>query len=229
MWVSVIIATVVLAPPSENAVRKQEIQRILRVAESTAPDKITETIKRLTSQNPSWQRVIALKSLRAHHIPKATPYLRKLVNDPNIEVSTEALIRLCQFRPTKKLWQRLGKLRERGVSLRRAFQTGEYRGRPIYRTEAAEFLVQSLSHANVYTRLDGALGLVELRQEPSFTVALGVFQELLESGTVHERRLVVHHMYTSYREPRFLPLIKLAQEDQDSSVRRLANNLMERQ
>ena len=152
-----------------------------------------------------------------------------MLDDSDVDVSTEALIRLCQFRPSPALWKRLAKLRGRGVNLRRAFQTGELKGRPIYRVEAAEFFVQSLSHTNVYTRLDGALGLVELREEPSLTIALNVFKELLVSGTVNERRLVVHHMYTSYREPRFLPLIKQAQQDANASVQRLANILMDRQ
>jgi len=120
-------------------------------------------------------------------------------------------------------------LRDRGVNLRRAFQTGEYRGRPIYRTEAAEFFVKNLSHANVYTRLDGAIGLVEIGQEPSLRVALRVFKELLDTGPVPVRRLVVHHMFTSFREPRFLALIKQAQQDEDSSVKRLADTLMDRQ
>jgi len=229
MWIItfIVAGTLVSSPPVED--KRLRISAILQQAQSTKAIDVAATVDRLSPKNPKWERVLTLKSLREHHRRKTVALLRKLTRDEDVDVRTEATIRLCQFKPTKANWELLSSLRDRGVNLRRAFQTGENRGRPIYRTEAAEFFVKNLSHANVYTRLDGAIGLVEIGQEPSLSVALRVFKELLDTGPVPVRRLVVHHMYTSFREPRFLALIKQAQQDEDSSVKRLADTLMDRQ
>ena len=229
MWISILVTSFLFAVPPANSDKRAEIRSILERSGSTDRQDIESTLALLKTSNPTWKRVLTLKSLGNHHRKMAMPVVQRLMADNDIDVRTEATIRLCQWAPTKKRYAALAALRDRGVSLRRAFQTGEVKGRPQYRAEASKFFVDSLSHSSIYTRLDGALGLVEIGQEPSMGVALDVYEETLKVGTVDERRLAVHHMYVSFREPKFLRLINLARNDEDATVKRLAETLLERQ
>ena len=228
MITSAIIVTVLFAPPTSESFKRDRVQHISEMSANAQPAGITAFTSLLTRELPTWERIVVLKMLKPHHRPAALKAVKRLMKHPDIHVRTEATIRSHQWSPTLESLKALESFRSRGVNLRRAFQTGEVRGRPTYRADGPAFFLGSMSHPNVYSQLDGALGLVEQGDEPAASVALGVFEAVLKKGSVNERRLAVHHMHTSFREPRFVPLVKLASDDPDETVSRLATTLLER-
>ncbi|MEC8023081.1 MAG: hypothetical protein VX223_04055 [Myxococcota bacterium] len=228
MITTAIIVTVLFAPPSNESFKRDRVQQISDMAADARPAGISAFTSLLTRELPSWERIVVIKMLKPYHRTAALRAVKRLMKHPDIHVRTEATIRSHQWSPTSESLKALETFRSRGVNLRRAFQTGEVRGRPTYRADGPAFFLGSMSHSNVYSRLDGALGLVEQGDEPAASVAIGVFEAILKEGSVNERRLAVHHMYTSFREPRFVPLVKLASDDPDETVSRLATTLLSR-
>ena len=228
MVISALVVSFLLAPPVDRDRQRTRIAEISRLASVKEPRSIQALITLTQPGHPKWERILALKLLNEHHRNDALKSVREAFKDSDLDIRTEAAIRLHQWRPDRATLQALQMLRKRGANLRRAFQTGERRGRPLYRADAAAFFRESMSHDNVYTKLDGALGLVEMAVEPDRGRALETFAAILKSTNVSERRAAVHYMFTSFSEPGFLPLIREASEDPDDGVKGLALQLLER-
>lgn len=211
-------------PPDGDALdrnaRVARAEAILRLGTSRAADDMDELI-RVLAEGADWERVIAAKAVRPSHAKRAVPLLMALQNSTDPVLEVEATIALHRLQPTRESLAHLERLRDRGSKLRVALQTGEQNGRPLYDATAASFFRGSVAHRLLMTRLDGALGLVEMggayRKE-----GLAVLQKALESHVPDERRLAVRVLRVQYDEPGFVPLLESAATDPDETVRTIA-------
>ena len=200
-------------------------EQILRLGASTAPKDKELLFRILTGDVTPLERLAAIKALGPAHRAEAIVPLEKLIDDTDPGVALEATVVLHRFRPTPKTMARLEGFRDRGARLRGAFQTGEEHARPTYGVSAVEFFRKSAEHPLLQTRLDGALGLVELGANPR-DEGLKVIREALSSTNPAERRTVVRVLNVQYDEPAFVALLDQAKRDPDEEIRVLAANIL---
>ncbi len=149
--------------------------------------------------------------------------------DPDPGIRTEATIRVYRWTRSRAAFDRLVVLRDFGSNLRRAFQTGNVKGRPVYADErAANFFQGSMRHSLSYTRLDGALGLIEMNREPARAQGLKLIEEVLASDSWGDRLAAVRYMSVEYTEGGFAPLLRTASTDRDSRVQAAALEILAR-
>lgn len=233
MPLGIIAVFLITAPPNgERTHAEQTAERTVRVkvlyelGSQRSDSAARELMQVARTGRAVWERQAALQALSAHHKHLAEPVVRALMKDPELAIQTEATVRHYQWTQSPNTLKALEALRKYGSSLRRAFQTGEKAGRPTYGKGAAAFLRQSLHHSLVYTRLDGALGLVELGTRPHAQEGLLVISNALRSGDPSERLIAVKHLSVSYDEPEFRLLLETATQDSNAAVAQAAKNIL---
>lgn len=227
-----LVATLALAAPPAATSQENRLVRVSQIqtlADSRSPADIDTLIKLLNSAAPVYELQAAIGTLREWHKTAVTPVLRRLISHPDKSVGLEAAVTHYRWTRAKKTLKVLQRLRSLGSNLRRAFQTGQERGRPLYDDILAEaFFKKSLAHSLVYTRLDGALGLIEQSEPAGIALGLAALEEALESSDTEVRMAAVKYMSVQYDEPAFGPLLLRAVEDSDSAVRGAARNILSR-
>ena len=217
------------ATDAQQKDRSRRVAKIFKLAQSgNAAD--TETLLALARKpGTAWERSAALQALTDRHKDLALATLRTLVRDPDSAVRTEANIRVYRWTRSKESLAALVKLRDYGSNLRRAFSTGEKNGRPVYDDpRAVAFFHGSLTHTLVYSRLDGALGLIEIGKEPDRSKGLRVIADALTSPDWSARVAAVRYMGVQFDEDGFKPLLRSATEDRDSRVQAAARTILAR-
>ncbi len=214
------------APPGtiDRNARATRAEEILRLGASVAPED-EGTFLRILEEGADWERAIAAKAVTSRHSKRAIPTLVILERSADPIVEFEATVALHRLRPGRETLNHLERLRDRGGKLRRALQTGERSGRPTYPEEASAFFRGSVAHPLLMTRLDGALGLVELGGK-YLAEGLEALTKAMASPTPDERRLAVRVMRVQYHEPAFVPLLESAANDPDETVRVLARGIL---
>ena len=222
--VSILMAT----PPAETPNRedrRREVADVLKLGLSDRPVDRKAFLTTLSSPGALWKRVAAIHSLRDVHKPKALPIIRRLAKHHDVAIRIPALIQWVRWEFNPASLRDLTNQRGLGASLRSAFQTGEVKGRPLYRAEAATFFREGLAHSSRYARLDAAMGCVEMMLEPLRSKGLRVLKESLADKDAAIRLLAVRYLSVQYREPAFGPLLKTASQDTDPAVRETALRL----
>ena len=210
---------------AERARQVDRVQEIFRLGASKQAKDQATFFRILSGAVSPWERLAAIKSLRPAHQAEAIVPLQTLIDDADPYVALEATVALHRFRPTPTTLSRLDGLRGRGARLRGAFQTGESHGRPTYTEGAVAFFEKSAAHALLETRLDGALGLVELGGH-SREHGLKVLRQTLESSDPGVRRTLVRVLNVQYDESAFIPMLEQATRDPDESIRTIAGNIL---
>ena len=226
------IATLVLATPpaaSQQEDRLVRVSQIQTLADSRSPADVDTLVKLLSSPAPVYELQAAIGTLREWHKPAVTPVLRRLISHPDKSVGLDAAVAHYRWTRDKKTLKVLERLRDLGSNLRRAFQTGQERGRPLYDDKkATAFFKKSLAHPLVYTKLDGALGLIEQAEPAGIALGLAALEEALEADESEVRMAAVKYMSVQYDEPAFGPLLLRAVEDSDTAVRAAARGILSR-
>jgi len=229
--ITLLISVVILsAPPAGNQQleRRQRVTEIHALAKADSPDKIKAYVAVLNS-GEVWEKHAALLALRAAHKPFVKRVLNSMVSSKKPTLRLEACVQRYRMGRSKKNALCLKKLRDLGSNLRRAFQTGEKRGRPVYDKRGEAFFLESVRHSNLYTRLDGALGLIEHDPKGRGKAGLVVFEQELNSARVEQRRTVVRHLSVQYSDHGLRKLLESARKDVDPTVRAVAEEILARQ
>lgn len=203
--------------PEEVAVRQARIQEIYEIGASRAPADIARLMDVIRTVATDWERVAGLQALAPHHRAAAHSIVTTLASHTDTAIRVEATIKLHVFDPSKENAALLAALRPLGATLRRAFRTGDDRGRPLYLPAAAAFFRESAKHPLVFTRLDGAMGLVEIGG-PHLAEGVAVLETVLSSTDPTDRLLALRHFKVSYDEPALQLLVVQAADDPDARV-----------
>ncbi len=228
-----IIAVVLLAAPptaDELAQRRARVSELHQLADARDTGGVTYYLEILKGLKTPWELSTALGALGPHHKHQGAPVIAALLNAPGTTMGVKRAAAIAHYRWTadKRTLAVLSKMRASGASLRQAFQTGHDRGRPLYHKTAAAFFRDSAKHALVHTRLDGALGLIEIGTEPHHKEGIAVLTGVLKSANADHRALAVQHMSVSYPEPAFRPLLERATSDPDLTVQARASQILGR-
>jgi hypothetical protein len=200
-------------------------EEILRIGASTAAADQAMIQRLLTGAVTPLERHAAIKAVRSHHAAIALAPLQTLIDDPDPSIALDATVALHRLRPSPKTLARLEGLRDRGAKLRAAFVAGEVHGRPTYTDAGLAFFRRSAVHPLLETRLDGALGLVELGGDPR-KEGLVVLKQALGSPSPADRKRVVRMLNVQYDEPAFVTFLEQAKADPDEEVKSLAVNIL---
>jgi HEAT repeat protein len=228
--VCTLVVLVLTSPPSPEQLeeQRQRVQAIYALGEAEDDASLSQLLTILRDSDKDWEQLAALQALREGHRERALPTVQSFLRHPDPALRTAAAVRSYQWAPEQRVLHMLESLRAYGGALRRAFQTGEREGRPLYRPEALKFFEASAAHSQIVTRLDGAMGLVEIGTEPQISRGLQVIRTILGSSEPSERRLAVQHLSVQYVEPALRPLLETAAADNDAQVSRLAREILQR-
>ncbi len=231
MALGIIAALLLSAPPSaqELAQRRARIAEIHQLADMRDLQSIAHYVSLAAEAKTPWERSAAMQALMPHHKERGAPLLAKLLKTRGLgtDVRLAAAVKHYQWTQSKDTLAVLVGLRGLGASLRRAFQHGHERGRPLYHPGAAAFFTASAGHPMIHTKMDGALGLIELGA-PHKTKGLQVLEAALFSKDAADRAAAVRYMSVSYDEPAFKPLLQRAVTDSDLNVRAHAEQILQR-
>jgi hypothetical protein len=217
------------APPSADvdiSSKRFRMAEIRTLAKSDDLGSMQQLMELVSSSKPIWERHLAMTLLRPAHRQVGIVTIQQLTRDPEIGIRIEAAVKWYQWTHTRASLEGLSKLQGQGANLRRAFQTGEKNGRPIYDSHAQQFFMASVRNTNRYTRLDGALGLVELGGQGPYKAGLHVLESELASADAKARLVVVKHLSVQYDEPAFARFLAAAAMDPDAHVKAAAKAIL---
>lgn len=225
-----LIAVMMTAPPpgDKNKDRRQRVTKIHQLAQSNARDDIKAFMSALKS-GADWEKHAALLALRPAHKPFVKPILPTLITSKHSSLRIESCVQRYRLWRSRDNARCLETLRPLGSNLRRAFQVGEKRGRPIYDKRGEAFFLGSIRHSNLYTRLDGALGLIEHDPKGRGNAGLVVIGQELKSSDENHRLIVIQHLSVEYDDPGLRRMLESARRDKSPKVRARAEEIRARQ
>ena len=206
--------------------RRKRIHEIYALGRSKEAKDAAALKDIITGSAPVYERASAIRALGREKRADVIPDLKTLVQDKATAIRIEAAIKLYQWGEQKFAMPVLTKLRDEGVALRRAFQTGYSQGKATYDDNAAKFFKDALGSDKVYVRLDAAVGLIELGKEGE---GLPVVQKVLETEEkYHIRMAAVNYLTPLKTQEKVQALLELAAKDKDERVAKRAKDVLAR-
>lgn len=209
----------------EATARRKRAQEIHKLGRSDKAEDKAEL--RTLVNNPKaqvFERASAIRALGRKRQDAVVSDLKKIVAGKDRTLKTEAAIILYQWGEKGFALPELKKLRDSGVSLRRAFRTGHKSGIPTYDKNAMAFFKQALKAESTYVRLDAAVGLIAIGKPK-----LGV--PVLRKVFTTEERFYLRMAGVNYlAQLKTLPpakgLLELATKDKDERVAKRARQVL---
>jgi HEAT repeat protein len=226
-----LVPTLLMIPPTDEQieVRRQRVDEIQRLARADTPKEISKLVGLVAANRPVWERVTALKSLDARHRAEALPIVQRLAARGEDPVAIAAAVQSYRWDPTNDALRHLMRLRDKGASLRRAFWTGDDRGRPIYREKVSiPYLLSCLDSPTLHTRLDGALGLVEINNPAHRDTGLKVLRKAMSSTDAKIRQVAIRYIIVPFDDASLDGMLEAARDDPDPVVRSTAVQIQKR-
>ena len=229
-WALIAVTLMTLAPPEQDISSKRfRLAEIRTLARSDTPGDILKLMGVIEGQAAAWERQAALSLLRPVHRSVALPALERLSASTVDAITIEASIQWYRLTHSKKSLIALKRQLNKGANLRRAFQVSEKAGRPVYGASAQQFFMESVRSNSLYTRLDGALGLIELGSVGPHKAGIYVLDQEFASTNAAQRLAVIGHLSVQYKEAAFLRFLEAASVDPDAKVKALALSILSRE
>jgi hypothetical protein len=218
LLISAVLLT--LAPPDHDISSKHyRVAEIRALAQLDSPGAMHQFTQIIEGQGAIWERQLALTLLRPVHKGSTLVVLARLSTDKNAAIQIEASVQWYRLSKSKKALAALKRQLHKGANLRRAFQVGNKKGRPLYDAQAQQIFMASVRSNNLYTRLDGAMGLIELNGQGPRKAGFYVLESALSSTDAQTRLTAINHLSVQYHEPAFLEFLKAATLDADVKVK----------
>ena len=212
------------AVADEKQSRQEALQEVYALGRKGDEQSVNGLVKIIRSEAEPGIRATAVRVLGRNKRDELVGILTEEAKGDALPVKIEAAILLYQWGETKTALPVLEQLSSQGVALRRAFLTGRKDGKNQYDKAGVKFLKKGLKSDNVYTRLDAALGLFEMKSDKK---ALDVFRSVMETEeTFYVRMAALNYLRHLKADPTVRGLIELGTKDKDERVSQRANQIL---
>ena len=204
--------------------RRERIQEIYKLGRSKSEEDFKKLAAIITGEGEAFEKATAIRALGSVKKDELVLELKKLAEEKDLAVKSEAAILLYQWGEKEHATPILEKLLTQGVALRRAFFKGIQNGKYVYDEEAIPFFEKAMSAKQVHVRLDAALGLLHMSKSEA---ALAAFKEALNDKDKEYVRLTAVSYLASARDvPEARALLELATQDASVKVATRAKQIL---
>ena len=204
--------------------RRERIQEIYKLGRSKSDEDFKKLAAVITGDAEAFEKATAIRALGSVKKDELVPELKKLADEKDLAVKSEAAILLYQWGERDFARPIMEKLLTQGVALRRAFFKGIQNGQYVYEEEAVKFFEQAMGAKQVHVRLDAALGLLHMNKSEA---ALAAFKEALNDKDKEYVRLTAVSYLASARDlPEAKALLELATQDESVKVSTRAKQIL---
>ena len=205
--------------------RRDRIREIYAMRDSKNEEDVKKLQEIVSSETTEpFEKATAMRVLPKEVVKDMIPQLKKLADQKDLAVRSEAAILLYKNGEKEFARPKLEELVTQGLAVRRAFFKGVEDGKFLYEEEAEGFFRKEMEAQQIHVRLDGALGLLHIGKTEE---AVKAFKEALQNRDQQHIRLTAVSYLASVRDmPEAQKLLELAAKDPDPKVSMRARQIL---
>ena len=215
----VITAPVGTAPEKDRETleeRRNRAQEIYALSRSGTPEDMTRLEEIIKGSFKPYEKSMAIRAIGDKRREGLVETLKSLAAEGDLEIRSEAVIRLYRWGEEDFAKPYLMELPAMGIAVRRTFLMGYANGKYQYDDGAKEILQKAVGSEHSHVRLDAALGLLHLGEKEQ---SIPVFRKALEpKSSVLIKRTAVNFLAMAKDIPEARALLEGAVKDEDPAV-----------